>query len=91
MRRLHAHILMLGLMDFPVAVGPDRSPRRRGRPLYGAGRLIGLLLCQPVSGLFQPDGGIFRLGLGPFLLLFLLGLLFLGGVFFLPAGILSGI
>ena len=85
------HVLVLGLMDFPVAVSPDGGPCRRGRPPCRAGRLAGLLGRQMFLCLFQPDSRMFRPALGPFLFLLLPGLLFRGGAAFLPAVSLPGV
>ncbi len=88
---LRPHVLVLGLMDFPVAVGPEGSPRRRGCPPCRAGRLVRLLRRQMFLCPFQPDSRMFRPALGPFLFLLLPGLLFLGGAAFLPLGVRAGI
>ena len=88
---LRPHVLVLGLMDFPVAVGPEGGPCRRGRPLCRAGRLAGLLRRQMFLCPFQPDSRMFRPALGPFLFLLLPGLLFRGDIAFLPAALRSGI
>ena len=88
---LRPHVLVLGLMDFPVAVGPEGSPRRRGCPLCRAGRLARLLRRQMFLCPFQPDSRMFRPALGPFLFLLLPGLLFRGGAAFLPVALRSGI
>ena len=88
---LRPHVLVLGLMDFPVAVDPEGGPRRRGCPLCRAGRLARLLRRQMFFCPFQPDSRMFRPALGPFLFLLLPGLLFRGGAAFLPAVSLPGV
>ena len=87
----HAHILMLDLMELAVAVGPYASPRRCGRPLGEAGRLLGLLPGQLFLGRLQLDSGVLGLGLGPFLLFFLFILLVLLGGLFLMGGVPAGL
>ena len=82
---------MLDLMELAVAVGPYASPRRRGRPLGEAGRLLGLLPGQLFLGFLQLDSGVLGLGLDPFLLFSLFILLVLLGGLFLMGGVPAGL